>query len=258
MAAGLRVLFAAALAAGCALPPAAHAAGLRISPLRLDVSASHPSAQVELSNLGAQPVPVQVFAYAWRQENGQDVYEPTKDVFFAPPIVTVPASGKALVRLRLRAAAPASGEAAYRIYFQELPGPAEQQTSQMSFQLRFGVPLFVSARKPGAPALDAQVAREGDVVRLHLANRGSAHLKVLGVDVFDDSVDREQPERAPLATQVGNAQGSSYLLPGSSGDWTVSAPAGAAWLLVRTDDYSGGAAKGMNARGWLWLRADGA
>lgn len=240
-----------------ALPPAASAAGLRISPVRLDLSRSHPSSQVELSNLTGAPVAVQIRAYAWTQVDGEDRYEPTKDLFFAPPIVTVPAQGRTAVRFRLRAAAPAKAEAAYRVYFQELPPPGalDQPGAGATFRIRFGVPVFVLPDIPVAPALRAQPRREAARVSVDLENPGALHLKIEGVDVFPAGVDRQDPG-TPLASGVQGTRGGAYLLPGSRGQWAVdlpaTAPAGALLLRVRTDDYSGRANSGILKNGWHW------
>lgn len=235
----------------------AAAAGLRISPIRLDLSRSRPTTQVELSNLTATPVAVQVRAYAWRQVDGEDVYEPTKDLFFAPPIVTVPAQGRTAVRFRLRAAAPTRAEAAYRVYFQELPpaGAADQPGAGTSFRIRFGVPVFVLPDIPVVPRLQAQVQRDGELVTASLSNAGAMHLKVEAVELFAAGVDRGQPG-APLAANAQSGRGAAYLLPGSGGQWQLAVPAEAAaaplLLRVRTNDFSGRAGSGILKNGWHW------
>lgn len=240
----------------------AQAAGLRLSPLRLDLSAQQRAAQIELTNFGAAPVAVQVKAFSWRQEDGQDIYEPTKDIFFAPPIVTVPAQAKTVVRFRLRAAVPKDQEGAYRIYFQEVP-PATDSASgaAMTFRVRFGVPLFVSPAKAAKPGLKVTTVREPERVRLTLENTGATHLKVQGVGLFPAGVNAEQPDLAPLASATHSPRGANYLLPGSRHEWELQPPAKSnldgSRLLIRTDDYSGQAAPGMTPQGWLWLPMKG-
>ncbi len=252
------------LAAGllfCIPLDAAQAAGLRLSPLRLDLSAQQTATQVELTNLSAAPVAVQVKAFRWSQEQGQDVYEPTKDIFFAPPIVTVPGQGKTVVRFRLRAAAPKDREGTYRIYFQEVP-PANESASGagMTFRVRFGVPLFVAPGKVAQPGLSVKIARESEHLRLTLENTGAAHLKIQGVDLFPAGVNTEQPDQAPLASATHSLRAANYLLSGSRHEWELKLPEAATKaatrLLIRTDDYSGQAAHGMTPQGWLWLPVD--
>ncbi|HUR41149.1 MAG TPA: fimbria/pilus periplasmic chaperone [Verrucomicrobiae bacterium] len=234
----------------------AQAAGLRIAPLRLDLSAAQSSGQVELTNFGAATMAVQVSLVAWSQVDGVDTYVPSKDIFFAPPIVSVPANGKTLVRFRLRAAASKDAERSYRAYFHETSPPQVQNQGGMSFRLKLGVPLFVGPIRPGAPKLQVQIAPADGMLNLTLANPGNSHLKILGMELYPADVARDDPRGAPIASATHSAKGANYLLPGSTHAWSLAVPAGTdlsrSVLLVRTDDYSGKAAPGMTTRGWLW------
>ena len=238
------------------LPLATLASGLRLTPLRLDLSAADPATQIELANLGAAPVAVQIKAFKWSQVDGRDHYEPTKDIFFAPPIVTVQPQTGTTVRFRLRTGAPPQTEGTYRIYFQEIAPADSEKAAGMAFRIRFGVPLFLSAKKPQPPALRIGQRTADDTLELSLENAGHTHLKIEGIDVHATGTDRERPG-APLAGATHSVAGTNYLLPGSRHAWKVPLPAGQdpakLQLLVRTDDYSGKASPGMSNRGWLWL-----
>jgi fimbrial chaperone protein len=251
---------AAALLAAATLAGAAQASGLRVSPLRVDLSAQQNSSQIELTNFGSAPVPVQVSVSGWSQAEGRDSYAPSKDIFFAPPIVTVPAGGKTIVRFRLRGAAPRDAERAYRAFFQEMAPPQQANQGGMSFRLKFGVPIFVAPGTGAAPRLELRHGVASGVLKLMLANSGSAHLKIHGIEVYPASVDRQKPTQRPLASASLSDTGTNYLLPGSRLAWTLKLPAGTdptrSAVLVRTDDYSGKAAAGMTQSGWLWQSLD--
>lgn len=253
---GISMVRAACLLAGGLLAFPALGAGLRVTPLRLDLSAQQSATQIELTNLGAAALPVQVSAFGWTQQDGRDVYAPTKDLFFAPPIVSVPAGGNSIVRFRLRGAAPQGVERAYRVYFQEIAPPQSAGTAGMAFRLKLGVPVFVAPAKPVAPRLELQHQSARDRLELTLANAGTAHLKIHGLEVFAATVDRARPDGV-VAKATHSEQGANYLLPGSRHRWTLALPPGADparhVLLVRTDDYSGKAASGMTPAGWLWV-----
>lgn len=242
---------------GACYPVSAGAAGLRISPVRLDVSASAPSTQVNLTNLGATDVAVQVRAYLWRQEDGEDRYELTKDIFFAPPIVTVPAAGQVSVRLRLRAKAPDKLEGAYRVYFQELP-PADNssQGAGTTLRVRFGIPLFVRPAASAAPKLEVQSSFVAGQLLAEFRNAGTEHLKIEAVDVFPASVNRADTTAVPVASAAQSVRGANYLLPGSQLEWAIPVPAGFSpvghVLRIRTDDRSGRPGTGINRDGWFW------
>jgi fimbrial chaperone protein len=235
----------------------AHASGLRVTPLRLDLSAKQNATQIELTNFGSGAVPVQVSVVSWSQADGRDTYAPSKDIFFAPPIVSVPAGGKTVVRFRLRGAAPADVERAYRVYFQEVAPPQPPTEGGMSFRLKFGVPLFIAPPKPVVPRIEVERHLAGGVLDLTLANRGSAHLKIHGLEIYPATVDRQKPTGVPVAKATHSVAGANYLLPGTQHRWSLKLPAGAEparhVLLVRTDDYSSRAAAGMTPAGWLWL-----
>ena len=243
--------------AGAWYPASAGAAGLRISPVRLDMSASAPSTQVNLTNLGPTDVAVQVRAYQWRQEAGEDRYELTKDIFFAPPIVTVPAAGQVSVRLRLRAKAPDQAEGSYRVYFQELP-PADSasQGAGTTLRVRFGIPLFVRPSMPAAPKLEVRTSLLAGQLLAEFRNVGTEHLKIEGVDIFPASVNRADATAVAVASAGQSAKGVSYLLPGSQLDWSIPVAAGftAAGhvLRIRTDDRSGRPGTGISRDGWSW------
>ena len=243
------------LAAGAVLSAPAFATGLRVTPLRLDLSAAQNSAQLELTNFGSGPVPVQVSVASWSQAEGRDAYTPSKDIFFAPPIVSVPPGGKTTVRFRLRGAAPTDTERAYRAYFQEVAPPQPKDQGGMSFRLRLGVPLFIAPARRVAPRLDIIDSVADGALALDLSNPGTAHLKIHGVELYPAGVDRAKPSGA-IATATHSELGANYLLPGSRHRWSLKLPRSAATgsylLLIRTDDYSGKAAAGMTPAGWLW------
>lgn len=242
---------------------AVEGAGLRITPLRLDLSRAQPATQIELANFTGADTPVQVSAYAWSQVDGRDQYAPSKDIFFAPPIVTVPQNNKTVVRFRLRGKAPEDAERAYRVYFQQVTPPQRNSEGGMSFRLRVGVPLFVRPAKPVLPRLELGIEPAGDRLKLTLANSGKAHLKIQGIEVYPASVPRDQPAGEPVARATHSDAGTNYLLPGTRHAWSVALPTRTDLsrhvLLVRTDDFSTRGTTGMNEKGWLWkdLGADG-
>lgn len=241
------------------LSAAAQASGLRLTPLRLDFGPKQNSGQIEVTNLSATPMAVQVKAFRWTQKDGVESYEPTTDLFFAPPIVSVAPESKTIVRFRLRAPAPATQEAAYRVYFQEIP-PASQddRSAGMNFRTRFGVPVFVQPVKAALPALTAVTSRDAAGLHVRIRNDGKAHIRVANVRLYLENVDLRDP-RAPVAESQQALSGNNYVFPGNEAEWVLPLAAGAdparLKLMATTDDYSGRAAEGMTTQGYWWVPA---
>src|SRR5690349_2986499 len=94
--------------------PAA-AGSIAVNPVRVSLTASNVSGALVVRNSGADASVVQLQVLSWSQQDGQDVYVPTKELLATPPIFTVPAGGSQTVRVGLRQRPDARNEAAYRV-----------------------------------------------------------------------------------------------------------------------------------------------
>ncbi len=244
---------------------AAQSAGMRIVPLRLDMTAKGGGATLQLSNLAADNMGVQVEAKSWQQQDGADAYEDTKDLLFAPPIIAIPVGKTKTVRFRLRRGASIDRELAYRVYVQQLAAPADSHADGAALaggvevRLKLGIPLFVAAIKPVPPALTAaaQTLANGQSA-LRLSNSGGAHLKLFQVEVLDDS------GKTVAETDISDTQ-TNYLLAGASNTWPLHLPkrndpaklaSGHYSLRIKTDYYSPRNLNGFNADGLATRTAD--
>lgn len=237
----------------------AHGSGIRVAPLRLVIDDTTRTASLTVSNLGATATAVEVELVSWRQDaSGSDVYEPSQDLFFAPPIVRVPARGETTLRFRAKSL-PARGEqSTYRVYVRELP--AQGGTAKgAQISLRFGIPVFLYNGPRPAPKLNWAARRSGDQLDIELSNSGDAHLRVNAVHAYPADADIDAIRGTePLATARYNDAGAGYLMPGTTHAWalpTENLP-DRAWVLIATDDNSGQAAEGVRGNGHLWLRLD--
>jgi len=256
----LNILRAGALALLLGATGVAHAAGMRVVPLRLEMTAKGGTATLELTNLTPDNMGVQIDARRWQQdaETGADAYEDTQDLLFAPPIVAIPAGKTRTVRFRLRRGASADRELAYRVYVQQLAAPPDDNPERSTLaggvevRLRLGIPLFVAAIKPIAPQLTtaAQSLPSGQSA-LRLSNSGGTHLKLMQVEVLDAS-------GKPVAeTSLSNTD-TNYLLAGSSSTWPLHKPGvndaatlspGAYTLRIKSDYYPARSNNGFSADG---------
>lgn len=243
----------------CALMLAvpATAAGLRVVPLKLEMTARGGTATLELTNLTRDNMGLQVEAKAWAQAEGADVYTDTQDLLFAPPIIAIPAGKTKTVRFRLRRGPSPDHELAYRIYAQQLAAAPDNSTDESTLaggvevRLRLGIPLFVAAIKPQPPGLEASAIHTPGNTALRLKNPGRTHLKIMQAEVVDGS-------GAVVAETNRTDTQTNYLLPGSESTWPLHLPQrsdpatlapGRYTLRVKTDFYSPRAVTGFSSEG---------
>lgn len=243
----------------------AHAAGMRVVPLRLDMTAKGGSATLELTNLTRDNMGVQIEAKRWQQLDGADVYTDTKDLLFAPPIIAIPAGKTRTIRFRLRRAADTEQELAYRVYVQQLAAPPDQAQESsavaggVEVRLKLGLPLFVAAIKARAPGLQAGAAVLDDGhSALRLGNDGGTHLKIMQLEVLNAS-------GTPVAETSLSSTQTNYLLAGAESLWPlhrpganepVTLPPGQYSLRIKTDYYSARGSSGFAADGTLTRMLD--
>lgn len=134
------------------------AASLNISPVVLDVAAPQQATTLNLRNTGVKPIIGQVRVFAWRQEDGVDVLDPTDAVTASPPLVEVRPGLDYTIRIVRNEATPVAAEETYRLVIDEVPDAAARERGQVVVALRYSVPVFF-----GAP--EAQSARVSWAIR---------------------------------------------------------------------------------------------
>lgn len=221
----------AALAAAAWLPPAS-AGSFSISPLRVDLSRTTPTAALTVRNEGDGEVVVQVETLQWSQADGQDVLDPTRDLIVSPAVFTLPAQGTQLVRVALRRDPDARRELSYRMVVQEVPPAPGPDFTGLQVSLRMSLPVFVAALAPSPARLEWSAAREPDgALAVSARNPSDTHARVLSFSVVPATGSAAALEQ-PVA---------AYLLPGQSRRWrldsggTAVASAPRYQLLGRTD-----------------------
>jgi fimbrial chaperone protein len=165
------------------------AAGFQVNPIRIDLSAAHPSSVLTLSNPSQEHILVQAEAFSWRQTNGEDQLEPTTALVLNPPIFELPPNGRQLLRVGLRQRPIGGVEQTYRLWLSQLPASAAHtaqapEDTQQGVKLLLRVSLPVFAASHTAPAAQPVWQRQSDD-RLKLSNRGQRHLQLLRLRVHD-------------------------------------------------------------------------
>jgi fimbrial chaperone protein len=226
-----RFLAASVAAALCGSSSAVLAGSFFVSPVRLELSAGRPVATVIVRNDDTVTTVVQLEVVSWGQNATEDLYNATPELLATPPIFSLPAGGKQVVRIGLRRAPDARQELSYRLFLQEIPPPLTADFQGMRMALRVGLPVFVAPVATARANLTWSAAATPDgAIKVGLVNNGSAHVKIANL------------QSTVLATSEASnvEQVSSYVLPGQSREWLLkgSAPVTAGSkirLMAHTD-----------------------
>jgi fimbrial chaperone protein len=194
-------------------PTGLWAGSFQVNPIRLDLSAKSTSEAMTIRNNADEPVVVQVSVEAWSQQDGKDVYAPTKEILVTPPILTIPAGGERVVRAGLRRPPDPGKELSYRLYLQEVPPPPKPGFQGLLVALRVGLPVFVQPVQAPAQVRLVWTARRGaeNKLEVHVTNEGTGHVQIAELEVYAPDA------KAPAAGQSGL----QYVLPGQGKDWSL-------------------------------------
>ena len=213
---------AAALFAAAALIAAAPAAAgsFKVNPVSLALAPDKAAAELSIANADSAPVAVRVTALRWTQKNGEDIYEPSRDVIASPPIFTIAPGSNQLIRFGLRARTPG---AAYRIIVEEIPAPA-REGSGIRVALRLDLPLFVLAHGRPQPALSWTAGRDGrGELVVEARNDGALHSQILAIEVRDSAGKR-----------IAATDARGVVLPGGARRWTLGTGSGTPAQMIVT------------------------
>jgi len=190
----------------------ASASDIGVSPTRVTLSDSQQIETLTLSNNGNEPIIMQMEVLSWTQQEGKDVFTPTREVLANPPIFTVPAGGSQLVRFGARRKLNTQQELTYRIFIEELPPPPDPDSEGTQMLMRLSIPVFVLPEIVDKPILQWEAARtsQGDL-KISLINNGNAHIQIINFKLS-----------LPGSTQPWITQKSSrYILTGQSHNWIL-------------------------------------
>ena len=137
---------------------AAGAQSLSVLPVNIFFPAGQKAATLTVTNQGKSETAVQIRAYGWNQQDGNDQQLTSTDaVLMSPPLATIAPGASQVVRLILRQA-PQDREAAYRILVDQIPPPAEPGI--VHIVLRLSIRIFAV---PGVPGASSFAVSHGDI-----------------------------------------------------------------------------------------------
>ena len=186
---------------------AAWAASLLVSPINLFVIAPGKAGAISISNQNKAPVRLQIRIFRWRQQNGEEVLEPTRDVIVNPPSMMIPPEQTYTIRVARLAPAAVTAEESYRVIIDELPSPIDPDAPGQGVRmlLRTSLPVFY-ADKTAAPKIAWRLWSAGGKLNLEAANSGTRHIKLVDLAI-----------EGPQGRIKFNAAGTdAYVLPGST------------------------------------------
>ena len=191
------------------LASAAWAGSFRIAPALAEVAPGASVASFRISNSGKDPLPIQIEAFAWEQDEGGDRHTASSDLVIIPRIATVAPGATQLVRVALRARSR-ERELAFRLHFVELPMAASPGFVGVRTTVRFDVPLFFAASaEPPKMQWSVSLAADG-AARLSAANAGGRFQRLAAVRLVD--------ARGAL---LAERKGPLYILPGRGMQWPL-------------------------------------
>jgi fimbrial chaperone protein len=189
------------------------AGSFQLEPLRLHFDRAGDIQSVRVRNTGAEPLVLQVEAFAWQQSDNADDYRQTRTLLATPPIITIAPDEDQIIRVALRDPPQGPNESAFRIYFHEVPQAPPGSFRGLQMALRVGIPVFVSPPNlalAARPVWHAQRETKGGIV-LSVSNPGNAHFHIRELQVSDD-------DGAQLLQE-----GPIYVLPGRTHHWNIEA-----------------------------------
>ena len=192
---------------------AAHAGEFSVSPLRIFLTPASKSGVVIVTNSPAAILSMQLRAMQWTQDaEGNDRYEETKDVIFAPRSLDLPKGAKRLVRVGIEKPA-VDLQRSYRLFIEQTPPVVDpnQKRAQVSVVVNFGLPIFVQPAAARAKAELQDLKVEKGVLTFKVVNTGNVHILLSALATTPAKV-------------VSTDFRTWYLMPGSARAHTATLP----------------------------------
>ena len=206
----------------------AGAVSLTVLPVIIHMAPGQMVAAMTVVNHGDRAIAFQVRPFIWSQRNNQDVLTPTNALLISPPLGTIDAGARQVIRLALRQA-PAGRESSYRILLDDIPPPAAPGTVQIA--LRLSIPIFAEPRTRVAAQVQWQIETNAGQSFLVGINKGSRHEAVRDIRLV-------APDGRAMKVKVN---GTPYILAGATRRWRIApplpplAPGATLRLMARTD-----------------------
>ncbi len=191
---------------------AAEAQALSVLPVNIFLQPGQSATTLTVTNQGTSKTAVQIRAYAWNQQDGDDLLTPSEEVVISPPIASIAPGANQVVRIIVHPL-PSNGdrEATYRILVDQIPPPAEPGIVHVV--LRLSIPIFAEPMKRAVPSEQFHVEVNAGQIFLVGSNHGLRHDVVRDIELTTSDGRKLKP-----------VPGSSpYILAGASRRWNIAA-----------------------------------
>lgn len=162
----------------CLLAPArGEAAQFDVAPVRLELSASQPSALLTIRNTAKAPIRLQLRGHAWEQSpSGEMLLKDNAEVVIFPALLQIDPGGERKVRVGTTTA-PGLQERTWRVFLEEMPSATESSDrSAVRVLTRVGIPVFLAPIRP-QPRAEIGLGAVGGKIAIRLRNTGNVHLE---------------------------------------------------------------------------------
>lgn len=186
----------------------AKAQSLMVLPVNVWLQPGQRATTLTVTNGGDRETAIQIRAYAWNQQDGDDQLASSDAVVASPPIATIAAGATQIVRLILRQP-PQDREATYRILVDQIPPPAEPGIVHVV--LRLSIPIFALPTARATPHLQFHIERNAGSAFLVATNEGGRHEAIRNVTLWTS-------DGRQLSTK---SNASPYVLAGATRRWPI-------------------------------------
>jgi len=190
--------------------PAAPAQSLSVLPVNVFFSPGQKASSLTVTNAGATETSIQIRAYAWSQQGGDDQLTESDAVVLSPPLTTIAPGASQVVRLILRQL-PQGREATYRILIDQIPPPAEPGIVHMV--LRMSIPIFAQPPTRAVPHVQFHLELDSGKLIVVGTNDGLSHEVVRDIVLTTKDGRKLKEESSALP----------YILAGVTRRWTIAA-----------------------------------
>lgn len=211
------------------LPAAAMAGSFQVSPVRVTLSETAPTAAIKIINESqTDELVLQIRSNIWAQRDGEDAFTPSTDLVVTPPIFTIKAGGSQTVRVGLRKVIPGEVQQSFRLFLTEVVPAPKEGTTGLQVTLSVSMPVFIAPKVAvsGLPIWRAKMV--GANLELSATNPSNSHVQIIEANLTDE----QNKGLAPIAIPP------RYILANQTSTWKLpvtQAPKGKLRIVARTD-----------------------